>query len=193
MKFNQWFPDCIGDELLTNVDNKKLKKYCLTLKKSKQGKFASYSNTWQSHNLDIRSPILKELIIEFEKNLFHFKDILGVKNKLNFKVSNLWVNINGKGAMHRPHLHVGSILSGIYYISVPKNSGNTCFSNPNLFAFNCLPKNAYEKYTINNSSEVFYELIDSKLLIFPSHLLHYVFPNKSNQNRITISFTSFLV
>ena len=65
MKFNQWFPDCIGDELLTNVDNKKLKKYCLTLKKSKQGKFASYSNTWQSHNLDIRSPILKELIIEF--------------------------------------------------------------------------------------------------------------------------------
>ena len=65
MQFNQWFSDCIGHCLLTNVDNKKLKEYCLALKKSKQGEFSSYAHNWHTLSLDHKTPILKKVIMIF--------------------------------------------------------------------------------------------------------------------------------
>ena len=87
------------------------------------------------------------------------------------------------------HTHGGSNISGIYYLSVPGDSGKLLFNNPdktiqNLTFFDG-PFKSFNEY---NSTQ--FEIIpkENLLVLFPSHIEHYVEPNKSDEPRISIAF-----
>ena len=46
-------------------------------------------------------------------------DLSGRKLKLD----SLWINVMARGAVHTPHIHPHSVVSGTCYVTVPPGSG----------------------------------------------------------------------
>ena len=152
------------------------------------------NNGYQTKDLDFKT--YKFLFDEISKHAIKFYSIYNADIKSHY-FSNFWINISGKHHYNKLHSHSGSFISGVYYIKVPKNSGEIVFENPshmfieNKFqkfdnwTFEDKNKNDWNSY---NSPEWKIEPEEKQLLMFPSYLRHYVEANKSDEDRISLSF-----
>ena len=77
-------------------------------------------------------------------------------------------------------------MSAAYYVKVPENSGNFKASNPNIINRNIFPKS--NQGTELNSNSVSIKISEGDLLIFPAYLPHSVEENKSEEDRVIVSF-----
>jgi uncharacterized protein (TIGR02466 family) len=138
------------------------------------------SSLFSDSNQDIKSLKLKEQITLHVGNYFKQWDFK--KNKIGkAKVKDLWVNIASKGDYQEVHNHP-TYFSGSIYINVNKNSGKFVIINPlSTESLKMYPSQIF-KY------EHFIEPINSMILIFPSWYQHRVQQNKSDIDRISVSF-----
>lgn len=66
-----------------------------------------------------------------EKNATLFYAAIGFDvDKLDFDVTNLWLNEMQCGTSHTPHAHYGFQISGCFYVDVPQGSGLIKFYTP---------------------------------------------------------------
>jgi hypothetical protein len=91
-------------------------------------------------------------------------------------IDGMWINISSYTNFNSPHQHGDDsypyqLYSGIIYLNTPTNSGDVIFMNPlNLglgHSFTPQPK---------------------QVILFPSPIQHYVEPNFSQEDRISIAF-----
>jgi len=164
-------------------DIKKYKKEILNIKMKSKGRVVSNYGGWQSDEFKTVSKNFTDLfnkinehIKEIEKNLFLLKEL---------RLHSLWCNINGLGSFNRPHSHPGSVVSGVYYVSIPKNSGSIVFLNRDLDSFYNKNVKNYNEY---NSTIWKINPKENECILFPSYLEHYVEPNLNKKERISISF-----
>src|SRR5580700_7439685 len=47
-------------------------------------------------------------------------------------LDSLWINVMEKGAVHTPHIHPHSVVSGTYYVTTPDAAGAIRFEDPRL-------------------------------------------------------------
>lgn len=175
---------------LSNIDNEKLKNICYDWKSKSPGRIASNLGGWQSESIEVRIEDLGDLVDEITVRCNQFHTAMGFKSSFVHRISNMWININGKGHMNHPHVHPGSSLSGVYYVkSNPKNAGRIMFMNPNAYHCN---EDVIENFTPVTSAKYFQWPEEHKLLIFPSYMAHYVEPNQDDEDRISISFNTTL-
>lgn len=173
-----------------NVFNESYKKYFINVLdkhieekkecfKSNVGGFQTPLCTFKDS--EIEKKIVNDLII------YHcFNFLKNFKIKKEFQLNNLcfWVNKNFKGSFNKPHSHGPNCLSGVYYLDVVENSGNLVFmdidklNNVNFKFFD--DENFYSEFTILPKK---YDLI-----LFFSETIHYVQPNNSDQDRISMAF-----
>ena len=112
-----------------------------------------------------------------------------IKNTTEMRAS-AWININGPGAYNTLHSHPSTDLSGVMWIKSPKDCGSIAFVNPNDHS----TYNEIYSYTQEFKDQFFvhhaYWLppLEGRMIIFPSHLQHEVKENKSNEDRISVSF-----
>jgi len=173
-------------KLKLNEDLKKIIKFSFEIEKEKKGRFLSNKGGFQSGDLNLKEPILNSLIKKIELNSnFLFNDYLKIKHQLS--LDNIWININRYKDFNIPHVHSFSKLSGVFYVKIPNNSGKLSFINdfPIENFINPLNIIEYNQYT---SSAWSFEPEENMLYLFPSWLKHYVNPNLSKQERISISF-----
>jgi len=187
MEIKCWFSNFIAHSYLKEINNKKLEKYCLQLKRTDKGRIVSNRGGWQSNNLSFKIPVIDSLIKTIEKEVPFFATLLALKKNYNLKLIDLWANINNQSDMNHPHVHPRMVLSGVYYVTAPLNGGDICFMNPNPIHYHTTDKLASE-WNIFTAAEVFFKTEVSKLIIFPSHLMHYVLPNRTKKDRISLSF-----
>ena len=83
------------------------------------------------------------------------------------------------------HDHPNSVISGVFYIKVPKNSGELIFNNENLIRFYPLRIKEYNKY---NSQIWKFQPKENTLYLFPSWIKHMVSSNLTNEERISLAF-----
>lgn len=104
-------------------------------------------------------------------------------------ISEAWANINGPSAFNAPHDHAGFHWSGVYYVRVPdagsaeSRSGNLELLDPrSCIAGHCLPATPgfAPKLRIIPKPGV--------LIVFPSYLRHWVYPNDQPEARMSIAF-----
>ncbi len=101
------------------------------------------------------------------------------------EMSSCWVNIMSKGSHHSLHLHPLSVISGTYYVSVPKGSSRIKFEDPRLaFMMAAPPKIERTKKPLF----VTLEPRTGQVGLWESWLRHEVPVQKSTQDRISISF-----
>ena len=98
----------------------------------------------------------------------------------------MWAIINWGGAANSRHHHGNSAISAAYYVRAPKNSGDIVFYDPRP-----APVYFHPIATKPNSLNAMVNAIspvEGGLVLFPSYLEHSVNANKSNEERIVISF-----
>ena len=180
------------------IDSKALSEFCYGVQKTDTGtKKSNSGNAWQSNNLDIvnhleKNEIFKLLVSNISTCGNVFAQELGIVP--NVIIQNMWINISKTGGYNTNHVHPKSILSGCFYVKTPENCGSIVFTNPtkNLI-------NAYIDYwhlmdegKLDNSplshSEWQIHPKENNIVLFPSWLEHYVNDNKSDEDRISISF-----
>jgi len=98
-----------------------------------------------------------------------------------------WININPQGACNTPHDHPGYVWSGCYYVNQPAvnkgRSGMIEFIDPRLGLRDqsVLSATTFSpKYQMRPAA--------GTLLLFPSYLFHWVYPNERNDERVTIAW-----
>lgn len=136
---------------------------------------------------DLKKEILNR-VEDFTKN--HLK----ISKRFDFYILNSWSNKHNHNDWSHSHYHGNSLISGVYYLNTPKNSGNIEFIKNHLynnmfsesFIFN------YSKDTLTNTECVRIIPREGLLLLFPSHLQHKVTKNKTNESRYSIAFNIFV-
>ncbi|MDU8928557.1 TIGR02466 family protein [Alisedimentitalea sp. MJ-SS2] len=100
-----------------------------------------------------------------------------------------WMNVNPQGGYNVPHTHPGAHWSGVYYVSQPEidegNSGMIEFLAPrtDLSHWAILKASAFSlKKRIRPAA--------GEIVVFPSYLLHWVYPNEADADRVTIAFNA---
>lgn len=128
---------------------------------------------------------LNVLILETMKTVL---DLYKVSDEYKPTVDEMWLNINPLGGFNRPHIHPQpSFFSGCFYVKVPKDSGNIVFMNTtNALDYHIC--DMYKEYNRYNSARYTYVPKSGSLILFPSWITHFVEPNLSNEERVSIPF-----
>ena len=105
---------------------------------------------------------LRQAIFFHAKN---FVEAIGYKKTESLHFDNVWANISKEGDYLFPHLHNGSLISGVYYVKCDMRDRIKFFNSPTM-----LPEPT--EYNQFSSQFVEHSCIPGSLMIFPSDMLH---------------------
>jgi uncharacterized protein (TIGR02466 family) len=165
----------IQKELITEIYN--LKHTVPTMLISNRGGWQSpdlFSIQHRSNNLKI---IINKITKTIESELFNH----GSK----IKIDGMWYNVNPGGSYNDLHDHPGADLAAIFYIKVPRKSGNLVLMDP--FTYKECKLNAAIT-PLESIRSYSFTPTEGKFIMFPGHLLHRVETNRSKEDRISIAF-----
>jgi uncharacterized protein (TIGR02466 family) len=114
-------------------------------------------------------------------------EALNVQIEYGPEMTGMWGIINPPGARNLVHTHPLNFLSGVYYLKVPKNSGNLVFIEPRPQAEVLDPPKTKE-VSVHFAHTVQWEAKENSLIFFPSWLQHEVQINNSDEDRVILSF-----
>jgi len=123
----------------------------------------------------------------------YVRDWLKISDNIKFYFTSSWL------VKHKPkdwsgmHYHANSLISGVYYLKVPENSGDIKFykdggKNAILETFRL----DYSAYNFINTGVVAFNVKAGDLLLFPSNLSHSVTDNITNDTRYSLAFNCFI-
>ena len=100
-----------------------------------------------------------------------------------------WMNANPKGGFNAPHTHPGAHWSGVYYVAQPEmetgTSGMIEFIDPrtDLPGWRLLKAPPFRlKKKLRP--------MPGEMILFPSYLVHWVYPNEAEEERVSIAFNA---
>jgi uncharacterized protein (TIGR02466 family) len=97
-----------------------------------------------------------------------------------------WVNLHDRGGFNFLHLHEGSLLSGSFYLQVPRGSGEFVFRDPRPGVIHGFVKGGVP----NGHADVHLTPSAGLLVLFPCWIEHYVETHEDHEPRITIAFNA---
>jgi len=115
-----------------------------------------------------------------------------MQGKVRIQLSG-WINVNPPSAYNVPHDHPGSYWSGCYYIKTKRDAdpssegGAITFIDPR-----CAPTGQplVKAPAFQGAHSMHPE--PGALLVFPSNVKHWVHPNGSDEERISVAFNAFV-
>ncbi len=102
------------------------------------------------------------------------------------EITGCWANVLAPGAAHRVHAHPNNFLSGVYYLRAQPGADTISFHDPRPQTAIIRPP--VVELTAENTDQVVVSVRGGTLLMFPSYLPHSVDSNRSDQDRVSISF-----
>ena len=141
--------------------------------------------SWQSDQDLHRLPELADLVAAIERMTTGVLEFLRVGHE-GFAITACWANVLAPGAEHRAHHHPNNFLSGVYYVSVAEGADTLQFHDPRAQVRVIRPP--VRALTGENTDLVVTRVKPGTLVLFPAWLEHSVPPNRSAQNRISLSF-----
>jgi len=156
-----------------------------------EGLYKNYGNatTINSYIFNTKLKALKQFCEQQLK--IYVEKVINPKEKLDFYITQSWLNVTKPGETHHIHHHPNSIISGVFYISTEEDDTIT-FLDPNV-KIKKIIELAAKEYNQWNSSNWFFPVENNVLILFPSWLEHKVESNeKATTDRISISFNTFV-
>ena len=144
---------------------------------------------WQSqHDLfDRTEPAHVELVAHAQKAMLDALRRMASEIDAGIQIGyNGWINVNPPGGYIGPHSHPHAVLSGSYYVDVPGNEdegGEIEFVSPHAVTLlSGLIKSPMllDKRRVKPKS--------GTILLFLSTQMHWVLPNRTRKERVSISF-----
>lgn len=174
--FPSFITSCIPDiNLYTLVEEcYEIEKSCDSISNSNAGGY--HSPTFSGDKF----LSLLEVTKTFSNDLLHQKGL-----GLQVKEIEYWLNINKSNHYNVLHSHGRADLIGIYYVSLPENSGNFVVLRNDGSQYCDLYENRADMLEYVTEPEV------GRLYLLPGHLWHYVEASQSEKDRISISFNIY--
>lgn len=103
------------------------------------------------------------------------------------EMDSFWVNILPEGGFHAAHIHPHSVISGTFYVAVPKGASALRLEDPRHAMMMASPP---RKAKASQENQAFVSIAPQPgtLLLWESWLRHDVPMNRSAEDRISISF-----
>jgi uncharacterized protein (TIGR02466 family) len=162
--------------------------------KEAEGNVLSNVGGYQSKQLDLQ--LIETYYPELKKMLDQFKfDINKLIKKDDYlTLTNVWININKSGNYNNLHVHPNSIISGSFYVSIPKKikdgEAQIEFTRSREFSDFSMENHLSNMDDIFKWQSMWYRPKNSDLVLFPSYILHRVAAHFSDEDRISIAFNS---
>jgi uncharacterized protein (TIGR02466 family) len=147
--------------------------------------YTSYGSIAHLHQV---SSTFEDLKTELDKHVRKYAKALEMDIPAKqLQMRSCWINVMPKGALHSMHIHPLSVISGTYYVQTPKNCSSLKFEDPRMVGFMASPPRK------PNAKEINQRFVEMKpeaghLILFESWLRHEVPVNKSETERVSISF-----
>jgi uncharacterized protein (TIGR02466 family) len=151
----------------------------------KEGKIISNVGGFQTNNFTENNfknkNIFNDLFIE---PVSYFLSSFKIKKQFKINNFNFWINKNYPKTYNIAHAHGNNKISGIYYLEVPPQSGSLVFQNGDNIKLNS--NDIFDDPNFYPLYRIFPKKFD--LFLFFSETIHYVEPNFSNEDRISVAF-----
>ena len=151
----------------------------------KKGKLQDISI--DTYIFDTKLKKLKEFCEQHIK--IYVEEVINPKEELDFYITQSWLNVIKPGALHPPHQHPNSIISGVFYLRQDKTLPPIQFSQSNQHGLKLDPR----KYNVHNAETFLLPCTAGELILFPSNLKHSVPTNVGKEARISLSFNTFSI
>jgi uncharacterized protein (TIGR02466 family) len=126
--------------------------------------------------------------VELKTNEF-FQQIYQPADDVSIYLTQSWLNYTTKGQWHHKHTHANSIISGVLYINANKDSDRINFYRREFPAqIEVYPQD----WNPWNSNSWWVETYTGMLVLFPSTLAHDVSTVEHDDERISLSFNTFV-
>jgi uncharacterized protein (TIGR02466 family) len=155
---------------------------------SKSHGYGGYTSYASLNDLTLRASILADLELAIAKHVAAFAwELQFDSSGRKLTLDSLWINVMKKGAVHTPHIHPHSAISGTYYVTAPPGSGAIRFEDPRLGLMMAAPP---RKKSARPENRSFVDVTPKPgmLLLWESWLRHGVEPNAARAPRISASF-----
>ena len=181
------FPTIMHDYYYEKINEKDAIDFCYEQKKlDPEGKDISNRGGWHSDFFNINDDnIISHTLTEgFSESIF-----TALNPSLELSIT-YWIMINCPNSYNTSHTHPDAHFSGVLWLKVPENSGKIKFDNP----FNHTGYAEISSYLpeVKDQTGFFhgmtYDPKVGRMITFPSSLRHEVDINKSNEDRISISY-----
>ncbi|AXI47942.1 hypothetical protein C1J03_19185 [Sulfitobacter sp. SK012] len=179
-------PDCAVLNAALLMESEQMRAENSGVSKSNRGGWHSEGNLFESDAPSIQRirNAAQDAVLEITRKVSSKVDPESLDMKLF-----AWMNTNPRGGYNAPHTHPGAHWSGVYYVSQPDvedgSSGMIEFLDPRsaMPHWRILEASSFrEKLTFRPSV--------GELIVFPSYLMHWVHPNHTDAERVTIAFNA---
>ncbi|MCZ8182969.1 MAG: TIGR02466 family protein [Beijerinckiaceae bacterium] len=158
------------------------------LKWCRKNGYPGYTSYASLNDLPWRFPEFKALAKQIDPHVRAFARLLEFDlggGKL--AMDSFWVNILPEGGFHAAHIHPHSVISGTFYVAVPKGASALRLEDPRHAMMMAAPPRK-AKAALENRAFVSIEPKPGTLLLWESWLRHDVPMNRSAEERISVSF-----
>ena len=147
---------------------------------SREHRYAGYTSYASLNDLPGRDPAIADLAKQITRHASSLAKECGFDLPRKPKLDSLWVNLLKSGGHHSGHIHPHSVISGTFYVEVPRGSGAIRFEDPRLPLMMSAPPRP--------DTFVSFEPRPGLLLMWESWLRHEVLPGSGRGERLSISF-----
>jgi uncharacterized protein (TIGR02466 family) len=164
------------------ADDKAGQRWC------KDNAYSGYTSYGSLNDLPWRASVFADLQKWLDGQVARFAKQLAFDLQARKLVcDSLWVNILAPGGHHSGHIHPHSVISGTYYITVPKNAAALRFEDPRLAMMMAAPMRT------SNAPQDLQPFVAmspkaGQLFLWESWLRHEVPANQSKTDRLSVSF-----
>lgn len=141
-----------------------------------------------------------ELFLDLRKQIeYHIKwyekNICGFNHEISLDITDSWYRETQPHQNHPIHNHPNSLISGVVYLNVPKDSGHHSRLNfeTRHFIFKGFEFQYHQNTNKYNAKMTYVPVETGDIILFPSWMDHYVTENESAiESRKIISFNTFI-
>lgn len=155
---------------------------------SRRHGYGGYTSYASLNDLPRRASLFAELEAAIARHVGTFaRELQFELGGRKLGLDSLWVNVMHKDAIHAPHIHPRSVISGTYYVAMPPDCGAIRFEDPRLAMMMAAPPRK-PNARCENRLFVDVEPKPGLLLLWESWLRHGVEANRARGKRISVSF-----
>lgn len=176
--------------------NAELAKACIAIARedragqrwSKEHGYTGYTSYASLNDLPSRAPVFADLRKYLDAHVKAFARTLAFDlTRRKLALDSMWINVMEKGGVHTAHIHPHSVISGTYYVTIPKGASAIKFEDPRLAMMMAAPA---KKPNAPRDSQSFVTIapVPGTVLLWESWLRHEVPQNTARGQRISVSF-----
>lgn len=135
----------------------------------------------------VREIIMKEVDL-------YARQLLCVSDKIEFYVTDSWINLHRRGQSAGAHVHHNSLISGVLYLHVTDATGDLVFHR-NVLSLVPFPPALdldMSSFNIYNCKSWSYTPKTNDICLFPSVVMHSADANESDEERACLAFNVFV-